>query len=610
MRLYIDLDGVITDFNQQLAKLLDKKLERSWDFGNDPKVWKKIDEAGEGFWKSMEWMPEGKELWDAAKKYNPIILTAPSRHQSSWAGKRAWLKENLPKVPYIIESKKEKHADKDSVLIDDREKNIKKWRDAGGIAIHHKDAKSTIKKLKEIMKDKDGEKEAGYSNYLVNTPKDGGEYYTLRIPKDVVPPQEGVNLNIDGVNLVVFSVSTPEDIAKGRGGPVAKSMIENGIGWSVNCLPNGHEYLRRDRMAETIVKLDDLADKLEALGRIKEAFHLDRIADRFEDFLKAEKERGSMEPGTQVAEKPSVFKPLQFRKYLWGSGDKKLQTVKEVLNNLATNRTSVKIPQDKIQDASYILDQLRKIAVTEFTSQNDIDATKKDLMNRAVGISSDVAELIGLLFNFDKDKMKQNEADINRLARKYQIQQKRDPFQTSGYDPFERTFKSLARPINKMASEGLSEEHKKLVQACLIKVAAVIEARCYKIDDYDTPVASNDKEAAMEPGLLNYLVNLIDYMRKGKRTVQDIANRIKYGKERWPSISPDKKKSLVAAWKEALFKVAKAPGEILDLVKSFGLTSRELEVLPFDLETWGGVTGLPVTQFVQEINNSTLKSTA
>ena len=88
-----------------------------------------------------------------------------------------------------------------------------------------------------------------YSKYLISSP--GGEgcnqsqYYVLRIPEGVVPPKEGDNLAINNNKVVVSSVRTPDDIAKGRGGPVARNMRENGIAYDVNCLPEGHEWLER-----------------------------------------------------------------------------------------------------------------------------------------------------------------------------------------------------------------------------------------------------------------------------------------------------------------------------------------------------------------------------
>jgi len=84
-----------------------------------------------------------------------------------------------------------------------------------------------------------------YSPYLEFTPTDGhgGEYYVLRLPVGVTPPKEGDDILLDGVSVIVQSVSSPEDIARGRGGPVARSMRENGIAWDVNCLPKGHRWL-------------------------------------------------------------------------------------------------------------------------------------------------------------------------------------------------------------------------------------------------------------------------------------------------------------------------------------------------------------------------------
>lgn len=156
-KCFVDLDGVLTDFEKKLAETLGKKLDREWDFGNDPKVWAKIDDAGEEFWVTMEWMPDGHELWDYIKDFKPTVLTAPSRHSSSKSGKKKWLKENLPGVPAIIDGDKEKYAKDGYILIDDREKNIKKWEEAGGVGILHKDTKSTIKKLKKIMDEKEKE---------------------------------------------------------------------------------------------------------------------------------------------------------------------------------------------------------------------------------------------------------------------------------------------------------------------------------------------------------------------------------------------------------------------------------------------------------------------
>jgi len=147
----VDLDSVLTDFDKQLAKTLDKPLERNWDFGNNSKVWKKIESAGSSFWSDMDWMPDGHMLWDEVKKYSPTILSSPTNHKSSIDGKKEWLSRELPSIPFILESEKEKYAEKDSILIDDRKSNIEKWEKAGGIGLLHKDSESTISELSKIM---------------------------------------------------------------------------------------------------------------------------------------------------------------------------------------------------------------------------------------------------------------------------------------------------------------------------------------------------------------------------------------------------------------------------------------------------------------------------
>ena len=70
-----------------------------------------------------------------------------------------------------------------------------------------------------------------YSKYF-NAIEEHNVYF-LRVPKDVIPPKVNDVLLINEQKFKVKYLSTPEDIMKGRGGPVGKSMIENGIGWDV-----------------------------------------------------------------------------------------------------------------------------------------------------------------------------------------------------------------------------------------------------------------------------------------------------------------------------------------------------------------------------------------
>jgi nicotinic acid mononucleotide adenylyltransferase len=150
-KIYVDMDGVIVDFDGGYEKLTGITTKEA-DKKGPEFFWKPISKAGAKWWITLKWMPDGKQLWDYVKKYNPELLSAPSREEASRLGKRVWVKRELPGVKLILRSadKKQEFASSNSILIDDREKNIEQWKNAGGIGILHTDATSTIKQLKDL----------------------------------------------------------------------------------------------------------------------------------------------------------------------------------------------------------------------------------------------------------------------------------------------------------------------------------------------------------------------------------------------------------------------------------------------------------------------------
>ena len=153
-KIYVDLDGVLTDFQAQAAKLFDMpkdEVEKYLD-KNPGKTWAKISRAGADFWSKMPWMEDGKQLWDGLAIYKPIILSSPTKHPSSKIGKIRWLRENVSEnSKVILDHDKAKYADEDSILIDDREKNIEAWKKAGGIGILHKNSRDTLEELSKVL---------------------------------------------------------------------------------------------------------------------------------------------------------------------------------------------------------------------------------------------------------------------------------------------------------------------------------------------------------------------------------------------------------------------------------------------------------------------------
>lgn len=146
MNFFLDLDGVLIDFIGGYKKLSGKTPKSYQDVD-----WKIIESGGVDFWANLEWLPSGKELWKALKEFKPTILSSPSRHKDSRVGKRIWVRRELGKsVPLILESQKEKYADKNSILIDDLHNNIKKFKEMGGLGILHKSNEETLNQLANL----------------------------------------------------------------------------------------------------------------------------------------------------------------------------------------------------------------------------------------------------------------------------------------------------------------------------------------------------------------------------------------------------------------------------------------------------------------------------
>jgi hypothetical protein len=149
--IYCDMDSVLVDFDLGYQELTGMTSQQA-DANGVEAFWEPLTKAGAKFWITLQWMPDGKQLWDYIKKYNPILLSAPSREESSKLGKRVWAKRELPGVKLILKyaSQKQEYASPTSILIDDRQKNIDQWEAAGGIGILHTSTPNTIKQLQQL----------------------------------------------------------------------------------------------------------------------------------------------------------------------------------------------------------------------------------------------------------------------------------------------------------------------------------------------------------------------------------------------------------------------------------------------------------------------------
>ena len=192
-QIYCDMDGVLVDFDSATLKILNDLIVNPEEHQDNRRLYKAILKAkkevgdkeitsdhinfgspykkvidlmfralatNKDSWAEMDWLEGGKELWDFIKPYKPIILTAPVEgSDASKLGKEEWCAKHLgEEVEVIVDADKEKYAGTNTILIDDREKNVNKFKDAGGKTILYINYDSAKQQMKQIINN--GEQEA------------------------------------------------------------------------------------------------------------------------------------------------------------------------------------------------------------------------------------------------------------------------------------------------------------------------------------------------------------------------------------------------------------------------------------------------------------------
>jgi hypothetical protein len=156
-KLYLDLDGVIADFDKkykELFNIVPSEAERNKKF--EPFFNEFIDKQS---FATLDLMPNAIELMDYLRQTGiPIeILSSTSserRDAQIRPQKMKWLKDHEIEFPVILvpgARLKQTYATPDSILIDDTPKNITQWQEAGGIGILYKDYDSCVAILQEYI---------------------------------------------------------------------------------------------------------------------------------------------------------------------------------------------------------------------------------------------------------------------------------------------------------------------------------------------------------------------------------------------------------------------------------------------------------------------------
>ena len=148
-KIFLDMDGVLVDFDEQFKELTGQYPKDYEATHTIEEFWDEIDNAGVGFWRGMKWMPGGEALYNRTSQFDHVLLSSPSRSEVSKIGKHLWRRDKTPNTKLILSRShlKKNYAAPNHILIDDRESNIKQWRDAGGIGILYKSPEQVNKEL-------------------------------------------------------------------------------------------------------------------------------------------------------------------------------------------------------------------------------------------------------------------------------------------------------------------------------------------------------------------------------------------------------------------------------------------------------------------------------
>lgn len=160
MILYLDMDGVLTDFEERFATKFGYPAMSVRDRKNFSTEWPQFIKDKE--FETLEWFPGGQELLAFVKKnqskFDSVEILSSSgghdHHEEVERQKIVWLKkQGIAFKVNIVPGKKYKkdYAKPNAILIDDTKSIIDSFNEAGGNGIHHKDLGETLEKLKKIL---------------------------------------------------------------------------------------------------------------------------------------------------------------------------------------------------------------------------------------------------------------------------------------------------------------------------------------------------------------------------------------------------------------------------------------------------------------------------
>lgn len=162
--IYLDMDGVLADFNGFAAQVLDSKVELDENSRWSQEQWEQLAQI-DNLYLELRCMPHAEKLVDVARRFRDelgwdlYILTAVPRNNhvpNSFYDKVIWAQRHFPDLvvrfgPYSQD--KQQHCTKGDLLVDDRESNLREWEARGGLTVAVKagEYSRAINRLKNLL---------------------------------------------------------------------------------------------------------------------------------------------------------------------------------------------------------------------------------------------------------------------------------------------------------------------------------------------------------------------------------------------------------------------------------------------------------------------------
>jgi hypothetical protein len=155
-KIYVDMDGVIADFEKRYDSLYGNlsQEDRRSKFRSNFVHFIQTEQFA-----SLELMPDGRELITALENIDiPKEILSSTAYQEVYETismqKARWLAtHNVSWKQNFVPGKAHKYkwATPNSIIIDDTLSVIEDWEKAGGIAIHHKNTEQTLAELSILL---------------------------------------------------------------------------------------------------------------------------------------------------------------------------------------------------------------------------------------------------------------------------------------------------------------------------------------------------------------------------------------------------------------------------------------------------------------------------